>query len=303
MPSSTPTMQIPAQQHGVLVLNKPSGPTSNRCLSVLKRLGQKKIGHAGTLDPMADGVLLLLLGAATRISNYLLEAGCKVYSATARLGLETDTWDAEGRTVSEKPWQDVRAEDVANVISSFEGELEQIVPPYSAAKSNGQPLYRLARAGRDVPVKLKNVHIFRAEVLSMELPLVHFRVTCSSGTYIRSLAHSLGMRVGCGATLTRLTREYSHPFGLNQSVTLDELNADPQGLSRHVHSIEEALPEWPVLSVSSEHAARVRNGMSIPCPQDLRGAQNVLLKDEGGVLALAKVTDGARLTVARGLWS
>ena len=267
MPSSTQTMQIPAQQHGVLVLNKPSGPTSNRCLSVLKRLGQKKIGHAGTLDPMADGVLLLLLGAATRISNYLLEAGCKVYSATARLGLETDTWDAEGRTVSEKPWQDVRAEDVANVISSFEGELEQIVPPYSAAKSNGQPLYRLARAGRDVPVKLKNVHIFRAE------------------------------------TLTRLTREYSHPFGLNQSVTLDELNADPQGLSRHVHSIEEALPEWPVLSVSSEHAARVRNGMSIPCPQDLRGAQNVLLKDEGGVLALAKVTDGARLTVARGLWS
>ncbi len=296
-------MQIPAQQHGVLVLNKPSGPTSNRCLSALKRLGQKKIGHAGTLDPMAEGVLLLLLGTATRISNYLLEAGCKVYSATARLGLETDTWDAEGKTVAEKAWQDVRAEDVVSAISAFEGEIEQVVPPYSAAKSNGQPLYRLARAGKEVPVKLKKVHIFRAEVLSLELPLVHFRVTCSSGTYIRSLAHSLGMRVGCGATLTRLTREYSHPFGLNQSVTLDELNADPQSLCRHVHSIEEALPDWPVLTVSAELAARIRNGMPVPCPAELCSAQNVLLKDRDGALALARVTEGNRLTVARGLWS
>lgn len=302
MPSSPQTSSLPAQQHGVLVLNKPSGPTSNRCLSALKRLGQKKIGHAGTLDPMAEGVLLLLLGRATRISNYLLEAGCKVYSATARLGLETDTWDAEGQTVAEKPWQDVRCEDVAAAISAFEGELEQMVPPYSAAKSNGQPLYKLARAGREVPVRYKTVHIFRAEVLSMDLPFVHFRVTCSSGTYIRSLAHSLGMRVGCGAALTKLTREYSHPFGLNQSVTLDELTADPAGLAGHMHPIEEALPDWPVLPVGEELAAKVRNGMSIPCPARYADAQNVLLKYRDDALALARVTEN-RLTIARGLWS
>ncbi|HIW01196.1 MAG TPA: tRNA pseudouridine(55) synthase TruB [Candidatus Desulfovibrio intestinipullorum] len=299
-----------AQQHGVLVLNKPSGPTSNRCLTAIKRLGQKKIGHAGTLDPMADGVLLLLLGQATKLSGFLLQSGCKIYDATVLLGRETSTWDAEGEIVQERPWEHVTASMVSEVLNSWQGDLEQIVPPYSAAKSNGQPLYRLARAGKDVPVKIKTVHIFQTEILSLDLPVVRFRVTCSSGTYIRSLAHSLGMRLLCGATLTKLTREYSHPFALSQAADLDELIRNPQSLPEQVHSIEEALPDWPVVSVNSETARRIRNGMPIACPADLTGAEQVLLKSDREILALARVsmdtTQGRMrpvLTVARGLWS
>ncbi len=291
-----------AQQHGVLVLNKPAGPTSNRCLTAVKRLGQKKIGHAGTLDPMADGVLLILLGTATRISGHLLEGGSKIYHATVELGRETDTWDNEGTTLATAPWENVRPEDVTGTIASFEGELEQIVPPFSAAKSGGQPLYRLARAGKDVPVKLKTVHIFRAEVLELAFPLVRFRVTCSSGTYIRSLAHSLGKRLGCGATLVALTREYSHPFGLDEAVDLDELVEHPRLLAEKVRPIEAALPGWPVIEVGEELARKVKNGMPVPCPASLGDASHVLLKHHGEALALGAVENG-RVNVVRGLWS
>ncbi|MDO5535974.1 MAG: tRNA pseudouridine(55) synthase TruB [Desulfovibrionaceae bacterium] len=310
MTFSENTLAVP-QQHGVLVLNKPSGPTSNRCLTAIKRLGQKKIGHAGTLDPMASGVLLLLLGQATKLSGFLLEGGMKVYEARVRLGLETATWDMEGETVQERPWEHVTDEQVTEVINSWKGDLEQIVPPYSAAKSNGTPLYRLAREGREVPVKIKTVHIFHAEVLSMDLPMITFRVKCSSGTYIRSLAHSLGMRLMCGAVLTSLVREYSHPFALSQAVSLDEVLASPQVLPQHVRPIEEALPGWPVVALDGAAARNVRNGMPQACPPDClqevqaNGGQ-ALLRDETGLIALARLAqDRGRpvLTVARGLWS
>lgn len=310
MTSSENTAAV-AQQHGVLVLDKPSGPTSTRCVTAIKRLGQKKIGHAGTLDPMASGVLLLLLGQATKLSGFLLEGGMKIYEARVQLGRETTTWDMEGDIVSERPWDHVTPDMVTDIITSWQGELEQIVPPYSAAKSNGKPLYRLAREGRDVPVKLKNVHIFHAEVLSIDLPMVHFRVKCSSGTYIRSLAHSLGMRLSCGAVLTSLVREYSHPFALSQATGLDELLADPQKLPACVRPIEEALPGWPVITVDSMTARNVRNGMPAVCPAErleavCNNGGQALVRDESGLLCLARLAQDrgrAVLTVARGLWS
>lgn len=203
------------QQHGLLVVDKPRGLSSAQCTNRLKRLGQKKIGHAGTLDPMATGVLLVLLGHATKISGHLMAGGEKVYRGTLRLGQSTDTWDAEGEVVAEAPWEDVAEDAVAAAVSGWVGRSEQCVPPYSAAKHEGKPLYRLARAGKTIPVKTKMIDITRAEVLRMALPDVTFRVVCGSGTYIRSLAHSLGMRLGCGAVLTELIREYSHPFGLD----------------------------------------------------------------------------------------
>ncbi len=299
------------QQHGVLVLDKPSGPTSNHCLMAIKRLGQKKIGHAGTLDPMASGVLLVLLGRATRLSGFLLEGGQKVYAAEVTLGRETDTWDAEGSIVAERSWSHVTSAAVEEVVRSWRGDLEQIVPPYSAAKSGGTPLYRLAREGRDVPVKIKTVHIVHAEILSMDLPVVRFRVRCSSGTYIRSLAHSLGMRLMCGAMLTGLTREYSHPFALSEAVSLEMVLADPAGLPALVQPLERALPDWPVLHLDAAAARGVRNGMPVSCPaanlEDVsRCGGHALLRDGGGLLALARLTmDGTRpmLAVARGLWS
>lgn len=300
------------QLDGVLVLNKPSGPTSTRCLSAIKRLGQKKIGHAGTLDPMASGVLLVLLGQATKLSSYLLGGGAKVYTGTLRIGEETDTWDALGTLTAQADWSGVSEEDIRQTIASWLGSLEQLVPPYSAAKHLGQPLYKLARGGKPVPEKIKRVEISQAEILAIDLPLVRFRVKCSSGTYIRSLAHSLGMRLKCGAVLTELTREYSHPFSIANSVSLEELKALPEKLSEHVHSLTEALPGWPHLRLSAVEAAGIRNGVPLPCPSDrldpiTANGGLVLLQDETGLdLALAKLqrhASGDMLCVARGLWN
>ncbi|WP_300908355.1 tRNA pseudouridine(55) synthase TruB [uncultured Desulfovibrio sp.] len=301
------------QLHGVLVLNKPSGPTSARCLTALKRLGQKKIGHAGTLDPLASGVLLVLLGQATKLSSHLLAGGGKVYSGVLRLGQTTDTWDCQGKLLAEAAWEHVGEEDVRREIALWREAREQPVPPYSAAKHEGQPLYRLARKGAAAPAKVKRMEISQADTLDVSLPFVRFRVACSSGTYIRSLAHSLGMRLGCGAVLTELTREYSYPFGLDAARDLRDLTADPALLAASLRPIAEALPHWPGVELTPEQAQRVRNGMAVPCASLPPGSEEktrdkglALLLDRGEALALAQRKDapgGSCWAVLRGLWN
>ena len=292
------------QQHGLLVVNKPRGLSSAQCTNRFKRLGQKKIGHAGTLDPMAQGVLLVLLGHATKISGHLMAGGRKTYQGTVRFGQTTDTWDAEGSILSETSCEGVSEEAVREAVASWLGTSEQPVPPYSAAKHQGQPLYKLSREGKETPVKTKTIEISHAEVLRVDLPYASFRVTCSSGTYIRSLAHSLGMRLGCGAVLTELTREYSHPFGLEVACGLDELSADPGLLVKHLRPLAEALPHWPVLELDEAAEARIRNGMAIPCRDDV--GDKALLQRQGMPLALARRSEtpqGPCWTVLRGLWN
>ena len=307
------------QQHGLLVVDKPRGLSSAQCTNRFKRLGQKKIGHAGTLDPMAQGVLLVLLGHATKISGYLMAGGVKAYQGTVRLGQTTDTWDAEGRITAEAPWDHVTAEAVADVIAGWVGTSEQPVPPYSAAKHQGQPLYKLSREGKETPLKIKTIEISRAEVLRVELPYVTFRVICSSGTYIRSLAHSLGTRLGCGAVLTELIREYSHPFGLDRACPLDTLLAEPETLPERVIPVTAALPHWPTITVTGQEEAdtkngrilvwtearrarsRAQDGTDIPCDP---GANAVLLSPDGQPLALAEAAPGGPAwRVLRGLWN
>lgn len=301
------------QQNGLLVLDKPRGPSSAQCISKVKRLGQKKIGHAGTLDPMASGVLLVLLGHATKISGHLMSDGEKTYAGTLRLGETTDTWDAEGTVTSTAPYAHVTEDDVRSIVASWLGTSEQEVPPYSAAKHQGQPLYKLSRAGRETPVKIKSVEISLAEVVWCDLPLVRFRVRCSSGTYIRSLAHSLGMRLGCGAVLTELTREYSHPFGLDVAHALDAVLAEPGRLAERVIPITHALPHWPKVGITPEQEASVRNGMPLPYQPEAvaempfaEGIRAILLDSRGVPVALAETAHvGGRQvwSVLRGLWS
>ncbi len=312
-----------AQVHGVLVLHKPKGPTSARCLSTLKRMGQKKIGHAGTLDPMAEGVLLVLLGHATKISGHLLTDGNKVYSGTVQLGQQSDTWDAEGEIVAQSPWEHITEDALQEAFGTWLGTSEQTVPPYSAAKHEGQPLYKLARAGKETPVKKKMIEISQMEVLDVRLPFARFRVECSSGTYIRSLAHSLGMRLGCGAVLTELTREYSHPFGIDQAHTMETIMAEPERLHQWVIPITQALPHWPVLYLTAAEEEKLRNGMPLPHRQASSQGQHgdtaqdaatkaILLSEEGAPLALAEMkvmplggknaTLAPMWTVLRGLW-
>ena len=305
------------QQHGILVLDKPKGLSSAQCLSRIKRLGQKKIGHAGTLDPMATGVLLVLLGNATKLSNYLLEGGVKTYAGTLRLGVATDTWDAEGTIVSETSFSDeelasgsVLEQSVRREVAAWLEVTEQPVPPYSAAKHQGQPLYRLARAGKEVPEKVKTIHISHAEVQWVDLPDVRFRVTCSSGSYIRSLAHSLGMRLGCGAMLTELTREYSHPFGLDVAHTLDEILAEPERLPQWLMPIRAALPEWRIISLGAKQEADLRHGIAVPhLPVfgTFRPGERALMESHDGealALAEARMDRGAPVwAVLRGLFT
>jgi len=309
--ADNPLVRLP-QQDGVLVLDKPSGPTSRRCLNELKAMGQKKIGHAGTLDPMASGVLLVLLGQATKLSDYLLQGGLKVYRGTLELGRETDTWDAEGSETAKAGWDGVAEADVRTALDAWLGSSMQEVPPYSAAKHNGQPLYRLARKGMEVPKKVKHIEISRVEAISVDLPSVSFRVTCSSGTYIRSLAHSLGTRLQCGAVLTELVREYSHPFGLAEAVGFEELKARPETLLTRVRPLGEALPGWPRIELSATQARRMRDGWPAVCPPALLSAIQAngglcFLAEDSREVAIGRLDDaqkaGSRLVkVARGLW-
>ena len=249
-------------------------------------------------------VLLVLLGQGTKIASHLLADGGKVYSGQLRLGLTTDTWDIQGEVLTESPWQQVTEADVRAEVAHWLTLHEQEVPAYSAAKHEGQSLYKLARKGKEVPKKVKSMEISQADVLEVELPFVRFRVACSSGTYIRSLAHSLGIRLGCGAMLTELTREYSHPFGLEVACGLDELSADPGLLVKHLRPLAEALPHWPVLELDEAAEARIRNGMAIPCRDDV--GDKALLQRQGMPLALARRSEtpqGPCWTVLRGLWN
>lgn len=294
------------QQHGLLIVDKPYGLSSAQCTNRLKRLGQKKIGHAGTLDPMATGVLLVLLGYATKISSYLMAGGKKIYRGTIQLGRTTDTWDNQGSIIAEKPWDQISAEEIKAQIAGWIGRSQQPVPPYSAAKYEGQPLYRLARAGKEISIKTKEINILDVEILHLDLPNISFRVVCSSGTYIRSLAHSLGTRLGCGAVLIELIREYSHPFGLNQAIPLEKLLAESEDfLLEHLLPVTAALPDWSVLTISDDKVADVKNGKALPRSLDHEEKNTILLAPDQTPLALLAPGESMGKpvwTILRGLW-
>lgn len=295
----------PAQANGLLILDKPSGPTSTDCLNRVKReLGQKKIGHAGTLDPLASGVLLVLLGQGTKIASFLT-SGAKTYRGRLRLGLSTDTFDIQGEVTATSPVT-AGAEEVRTAVLAWEGLKDQEVPAFSAAKHQGRPLYALARAGLDTPVKTKDISVSDVEVLDLALPDVEFRVTVSAGTYIRSLVHSLGKRLGCGAVLTGLVREASHPFTLAQAHGFEAVLADPEGFPAKVLGLTDALAHWPKAELSAEEARQVRNGVRLTDQwQAAPGARALFLDSEGQPLALAEaVDDHGRVTwsILRGLW-
>lgn len=301
------------QQDGVLVLHKPGGISSAFAIAQIKRaFAQKKIGHAGTLDPMAEGVLLVLLGQGTKLSGYLMDAGTKIYSGSILLGVETDTWDMEGGIVAEKPYEQVTVEAVHAAMAELVGTYAQEVPAYSAAKHKGQPLYALARKGLATPVKKKTITIFSGQVESVDLPHVCFRVECSSGTYIRSLAHSLGKRLGCGGALEKLVREHSYPFGLEKAVHFEQLQENPEMFRQSVRSIAEALPSWPRVTLTGAEADRAKNGNPVAFRETLHGCpftpgENFLLElDDGTPVALAETAanEGQPVwAIVRGLWN
>lgn len=231
---------------GVLVVRKEKGFTSHDVVAKLRGiLHMKKIGHTGTLDPDAQGVLPIVLGKATKLVDLLTDKE-KTYEALLHLGIETDTQDITGTVLKEQK-ADVSEEEVLNAIRSFEGEYQQIPPMYSALKVNGKKLYELAREGKTVERTPRTVHFYKIDIKEMCLPFVRFTVTCSKGTYIRTLCHDIGQKLGCGGCMEELTRTASGSFTYDDSLTLDEISTKMQEgtIEECIIPVEEVLKEYP----------------------------------------------------------
>ena len=215
------------EMEGVLIVDKPQGLTSHDVVYRLRRkLGMKKIGHAGTLDPMATGLLIMLIGKATRISQYLMSTD-KVYEGEATLGVVTDSQDAEGEMMETRPVPELSEAAVREVMKGFLGDQYQIPPMHSAIKIDGVKLYHLARKGEVVEREPRFIRVSSFELLSFASPKISFRLHCTKGTYVRTIAHDLGQKLGCGAHLSALRRTASGKFELNQGLTLEQIETLP----------------------------------------------------------------------------
>ena len=252
---------------GILNINKPRGPTSHDVVDRVRVLtGIRRVGHAGTLDPLATGVLLVCVGRATRVAEYLV-AGQKVYRACLCLGITTDTYDADGQVVAEAPVKANRAQ-VEVALAQFRGSITQVPPMYSAVKHKGTPLHRLARRGIEVerlPIKARQVEILRLELTAWDPPECTLEVTCSPGTYVRALAHDLGQALDCGAHITGLTRLASGDFHLEDAITLDELTqaAAEERWPDLLHPMDAALARFPALYLDADAARRLCSGQTV----------------------------------------
>lgn len=246
---------------GILNIDKPQRFTSHDVVSQVRRLSYtRRVGHAGTLDPLATGVLLVCLGRATRLIEYLAEHP-KTYETTLCLGQETDTYDAEGTIVATRAVT-VTAADVAAALPRFRGNIQQTPPMFSAIKQDGQPLYKLARRGIEVERPARWIRIEELALLSYQLPFITLRVVCSTGTYIRSLAHDLGQALGCGSYVTALRRTAVGPFKVSQAVPLAELT--PENMKTAMLSSDQAVHHLPLLALSPMEVAHLCQGRRLP---------------------------------------
>ncbi|PID73947.1 MAG: tRNA pseudouridine(55) synthase TruB [Desulfobacterales bacterium] len=252
--------------NGILLLDKPEGMPSAALVSRIKRLaGGKKTGHAGTLDPFASGLMIILTGQATRLSRFFLHGG-KTYDGVIRLGVETDTLDGTGTETARHPVPEVTTADLADLCREFTGEIRQQPPAYSALKQDGVPLYRLARRGKPVFKPPRTVRIHHLSVTRAAPPDVHIRVTCSGGTYIRTLAADMGRRLGCGAHLGALRRTASGPFHIADAATLEKITemAEARLLEQALRPMTDALPHLPVIRTDQRTADRILTGRPLP---------------------------------------
>ncbi len=228
---------------GILLVDKPQGITSHDVVSKLRRIFHiKKIGHAGTLDPMATGLLVMLIGKATKVSQFLMSMD-KEYTGTIRLGQSTDSQDADGELVEERPVPDLGEDAVRKEMKSFIGDQYQTPPMFSAKKVNGQALYKLARKGKTIEREPRVINIAKFEMSRFELPEIDFLVACSKGTYVRTIAHDLGERLGCGGHLCRLHRTGVGQFRVEKSATIEALEGmSPSALRKRLIPILQAVP-------------------------------------------------------------
>ncbi len=291
--------------NGLLVVDKPEGPTSFDVIRVVRRaLGITRVGHTGTLDPMATGVLPICLGESTRIAQFLTE-GDKTYEAVVRLGASTDTQDRTGTVLAEADPSSIGREQLEAALDRFRGEIEQVPPMYSAVKVDGKRLYELARSGQEVERTARRVTIYEAKVLAFSPPEATLRVHCSKGTYLRTLAHDLGELLGCHAHLTALRRIQSGPFRIEQSLPLDELKKlPPDEIARRLVSPREALSALPELALDARAAKRLAHGQrpslsEVPLLDRMPDRRPLRVIDEQGRLIAVAERHGSELRSLR----
>ncbi len=270
---------------GILLINKPEGMTSHDVVQKVRRaLGTKRVGHAGTLDPIATGLLVMAVGHATRFLQYLnLEP--KEYDCTFRFGIETNTYDTEGEVTSTSKVGPDLEQKIRQEIGQFLGKIHQVPPIYSAIKKDGKPLYAYARSGETVEVQGRSVTIHDFEILEIRDDEADFRITCSSGTYIRSLANDLGKATGYGAHVSELQRTKVGIYDIDDSVELEEVSAE------YLIPLSTALSPTPLIALNSGQVDRIFHGQWIK-PNSLVTSHTVGLTDnEGQVIAVGRVED------------
>jgi tRNA pseudouridine55 synthase len=282
---------------GVLNINKPSGVTSHDVVERARKiLHEKRIGHTGTLDPLAKGVLVLCVGRATRIAQYL-EAGEKEYKAIIRLGMTTDTLDAEGRVLKTISYIPPARQRIVEVLKGFTGSIMQRPPAYSAVKVGGVPSYKLAREGKAELLKPRQVSIYSIELTAFEDPMLSLTVRCSKGVYIRTLAAEIGGALGMGAHLSGLERTRSGTFTVDRSITLNKLQElmIAGNAEQVITQIDDALAAFPAISISEAETVRVLNGNQISCPSSFEQVTSERVRihsPAGRLLGLARVDAG-----------
>lgn len=247
--------------NGVLNIYKPKGITSFDVVKCVRKLTkEKKVGHAGTLDPMACGVLPVCIGKGTKIIDYIM-SNTKVYCATLKLGITTDTYDKTGKILTENKIEMVNEKEIKNAFDCFLGEINQIPPMYSALKKNGKKLYELARQGIEIERSARPITIYSIEILNIDLPYIKFKVKCSKGTYIRSLCYDIGNVLKCGATMWELERLQTGPFKFENSIELSNLTSE--NVKSNLISIEDVLCKYDNLNVNEKMLNLLKNGVTI----------------------------------------
>ena len=270
---------------GILNINKPWGKTSFSVVALVKRLsGERRVGHAGTLDPAATGVLPVCLGQGTRIIEFLADA-TKTYQGQIELGVATDTYDATGKITQKIDASGISQEQLESALASFRGLIQQTPPMYSAVKHQGQRLYELARAGIKVERKSRPTKIYNLEIIDWQPPVVTVEVECGKGTYIRSLAHDLGQSLGCGANLKSLIRLSYGPFDVKTAVSVPQFeDAFRYGYWQHfVHPIDTVLLHWRAMIVNDATGYVIKKGAPVSLEKDDSGGVTGCLEQRSPV--------------------
>jgi tRNA pseudouridine55 synthase len=275
--------------NGLLILNKPAGMTSHDVVAIVRRAtGEKSIGHLGTLDPMATGVLPLLLGKYTRLAQFF-GAAEKHYTGHIRFGFATDTFDAEGAPATDPKPLTQNLVELQRLATHFHGSMDQVPPVYSAKKINGVPAHKLARAGLEAPVKAARITIRHFELTALEGDTASFAMSISAGGYVRSVAHELGELAGSGAHLSSLCRTQAGAFTLEQAITIEQLKTlAPDEIEKLLPHPRLLLPEMPAVTVDEQMAGRMRNGMQVNVPDFSQASLIKVFTSPTEMLCIAK---------------